>query len=481
MSKGLGYALLLGGLAIGAGCSSASAATLEVTNTSPCLTGHHATYSTIQAAVQAASMGDVVDVCPGSYPEQVTISNAITLAGVIVHAAGQTSYPIVTVPSGGVVANAASIDPNNLNFPIAAQILVEQGNLSSPPAVTVKNLTIDGTGNNDATCGVDLMGIYYQNASGNISGNTVENQLLPAGYQGCQDGQGIFVENLASPIGKVVIADNSVANFDKNGITVHLSSADAAITRNIVTGVGATPYIAQNGIEVAYDATATVTSNTVSNLVYSGGEYASSGILLFDLQPGPSGYKAPTAVSRNAVSSAQYGIALDAVSGKSGALMRVTGNVISGAQAAGVGLYTDDVSFASPVDDDYAYVAMNTIDNTNPYDGIDACSDHDTILENTVSSSTQSAIHLDSTCTEADTTASGYHNSVVSNRLAQACVGVLSGPPTAADNTIRGNIMVGVTNQFEYGADSFTCPAAQFRGTARFRSAQTHLRPVPHI
>jgi pectin methylesterase-like acyl-CoA thioesterase len=138
MSKGLGYALLSAGLAIGIG-SSANARTLEVYNTSPCLTGQHTTYSTIQTAVQAASAGDIVDVCPGSYPEQVTISNAITLAGVIVHSGGQTLYPIITVPSGGVVANAASIDPSNPNFPIAAQILVEQGNLASPPAVTIKN------------------------------------------------------------------------------------------------------------------------------------------------------------------------------------------------------------------------------------------------------------------------------------------------------------------------------------------------------
>jgi hypothetical protein len=305
------------------------------------------------------------------------------------------------------------------------------------------------------------MGIYYQNASGNISGNTVENQLLPAGYQGCQDGQGIFVENLASPIGRVTISDNSVTNFDKNGITVHLSSAKATITKNTVTGVGPTPYIAQNGIEVAYDAAALVTSNTVSNLIYSGGGYASSGILLFDLQPGPSGYATPSAVSDNTVSSAQYGIALDAVSGKSGAPTRVTSNVISGSQAAGVGLYTDDFYFASPVDDDYAEGALNTIDSTNPYDGIDACSDHNTIFENSVANSTESGIHLDSTCTQSDSTASGYHNNVADNHLTQACVGILSGPPTASNNTFRGNVFQGITNQYEYGTDSFTCPPAR--------------------
>ena len=38
-------------------------------------------YTTIQAAVNAAAAGATVTVCPGTYPEQVTISKNLSLLG----------------------------------------------------------------------------------------------------------------------------------------------------------------------------------------------------------------------------------------------------------------------------------------------------------------------------------------------------------------------------------------------------------------
>ncbi len=57
----------------------AAGATLTVGNASslPC-TG---TYATISAAVAAASAGDTIQVCPGTYNEQVTINKTLTLVG----------------------------------------------------------------------------------------------------------------------------------------------------------------------------------------------------------------------------------------------------------------------------------------------------------------------------------------------------------------------------------------------------------------
>jgi hypothetical protein len=55
-------------------------------------------------------------------------------------------------------------------------------------------------------------------------------------------------------------------------------------------------------------------------------------------------------------------------------VLKVTGNKIKYAQFAGVGLYGD-----SPGNDDYIDVASNNIQNTSPYDGIDACSSNNTI------------------------------------------------------------------------------------------------------
>jgi len=72
--------------------------------------------STIQAAVTAAPPGSTVNVCPGTYPEQVIIDKRLTLQGV---ASGTLNQAVVTAPAGGIVANTVSLATA---YPIAAQI-----------------------------------------------------------------------------------------------------------------------------------------------------------------------------------------------------------------------------------------------------------------------------------------------------------------------------------------------------------------------
>ena len=84
-------------------------------------------YPTIQAAVNAAPSGAVIEVCPGGYPEQVLIEKPLTLQGII--ATGDEGAFILP-PSGGLVVNA----PGTI-----AQILVE-----NTTGVTITNLIVDG-------------------------------------------------------------------------------------------------------------------------------------------------------------------------------------------------------------------------------------------------------------------------------------------------------------------------------------------------
>src|ERR1700722_13697084 len=111
------YALLATTAALVFGFQPASAKTLQVTPPmgSPCL-GADPVFSTIQSAVNAASKGDIVAVCNGSYPEQVSIIRGITLEAA-------TGQPIsnVTVRNGGLGQNTTSLVSG---FPFAAQILV---------------------------------------------------------------------------------------------------------------------------------------------------------------------------------------------------------------------------------------------------------------------------------------------------------------------------------------------------------------------
>jgi hypothetical protein len=107
---------------------------------------------------------------------------------------------------------------------------------------------------------------------------------------GCQEGNAIEARNSpfagdtgpveVSPDVNVTITDNTVSNYQKNGITVD-GAVIATVTGNVVTGDGPANYIAQNGIQIGFGGTATVRSNTVSGNDYSPRTTLACGILLY--------------------------------------------------------------------------------------------------------------------------------------------------------------------------------------------------------
>src|SRR6185312_11512567 len=58
-----------------------AAATLQVNNGPGCSDAMGTPYCTIQAAVNAASPGDIINVAAGTYSELVTVNKALTLTG----------------------------------------------------------------------------------------------------------------------------------------------------------------------------------------------------------------------------------------------------------------------------------------------------------------------------------------------------------------------------------------------------------------
>src|SRR5208283_915316 len=57
-------------------------------------------YQTIQAAVNAVPSGSTIEVCPGTYPEQVVISKPLTLTG-----AASNAEVLIQIPAGGATGN----------------------------------------------------------------------------------------------------------------------------------------------------------------------------------------------------------------------------------------------------------------------------------------------------------------------------------------------------------------------------------------
>jgi hypothetical protein len=123
------------GIAAGLLGQSLFASTIVVVGPNTCKPAYKH-YSTIQSAVSSVPFGAIVMVCPGTYPEQVSITQPLTLEGVT---DGIGNSAVITVPGGGLVQNGTSVSFG----PVAVQLLVE-----NTVGVIVQGLTVDGNGGN---------------------------------------------------------------------------------------------------------------------------------------------------------------------------------------------------------------------------------------------------------------------------------------------------------------------------------------------
>lgn len=381
-------------------------------------------YLTIQAAVNAVELlgtPRTVRVCPGTYPEQVVITSALTLEGVV---NGTSDAAVVAAPGGGLVQN----DTDLFGSAVAAQILVQNA------AVTISHLIVDGNNNGLSGCGIGPVGIEFENSSGVITDNAVRNVLMDPGDQGCQVGLAINVEaTIGTPA--VTISNNSVRNYDKNGITASGNSPSSGgpavtVTGNTVIGLGATSVTAQNGIQISYGATGSVVGNYVVDDIYTGPNYGSSGILIYA--------SSGITVTNNTVESTQLGI-----------------------------VPATDPMYGSA---DNTLIKGNHIGGTQTYDALDLCSDGNTAESNTIYGAAQSGIHLDDSCSPS----TGSNNTATGNTVNEACAGILLG--TGTNNTTSPDTLLNVTNTTLAG-DSCTPLASVHPTRGGSSGAHSSLRP----
>jgi hypothetical protein len=211
----------------------------------------NAGFTRIQDAIDAAAPGDHIRICKGTYVEQLTIRKGLD----------------IDADSGAVLMpNAMKQNTTSLfdGAGIATAILV-----ADTTDVSISGLTVDGMNNGISECSPDLEGITFQNASGNMQRAAIRNFKLGAGLGGCQSGTGFFVQSGGGGISKVEIEDCTIHDFQKNGITANEIGTTALIRGNVVTGIGPTAAIAQNGIQIGFGAGGAITRNNVTNSVFS--------------------------------------------------------------------------------------------------------------------------------------------------------------------------------------------------------------------
>ena len=230
-------------------------------------------YSTIQSAVSTVPFNTVVMVCPGTYPEQVAISQPLTLEGVT---DGTGNAAVISVPGAGLVQNGTSVSFGA----IAAQLLVQ-----NTVGVTVKNLIVDGTG------GVCPAGFVYPNR---ITGIGVLNVGTANDGTAAAKIEDVVVRNEQGCEGDGVLADTSYATItaseihDINQTAIDAYNATYSITNNSIQRAGAYgvvllnnssgSVVSGNSISDSFNGilssdtsnSATITSNTVLSSSYVG-------------------------------------------------------------------------------------------------------------------------------------------------------------------------------------------------------------------
>jgi parallel beta-helix repeat protein len=376
-------------LALVATAATASAATRVVDDdghatSTNCSAATVTPFTTVNAALAASNPGDTIVVCAGVYNEQLDITKRVTITGRI----DPNDPQAPTIKPNPMVANTTSLSTGN---PIAAVILVDT---TAANATVIEQLTVDAGDNGfGGSCAVpNIIGVYYRNASGTVRNSVVKNTMMAdPTLLGCQVGLGIFAQSDAvGGTSALVATANSVHEYGKNGITGNGPGTSLTATGNSVTGVGATQYTAQNGIQIGFGAIGTVTGNHVNDHYYSQcavitdeacGGGSASGILLFQVGNG-------VTVSSNTVGTSQTGIYQE-------------GNL--------------------------GTIISNVILNTIVYDGIYVLGDTNTVTRNGITDSDESGIFID-----------GTGNTVTKNTINEAPVGIIALPgnttPVAGSN-----------------------------------------------
>ncbi|MFS8084221.1 MAG: right-handed parallel beta-helix repeat-containing protein, partial [Acidobacteriota bacterium] len=219
----------------------------------------------------------------------------------------------IIVPNGFTLDGAGhtitATDPSGNHF--TGGVIQNGGATADVTKVTINTIGLSDVCDTGAN---RLRGILFDSASGSITDSRVLNINQGAGST-CDEGNAIEVRNFGpSPTtSRVRIEGNIVSGYQKGGIVAN-GNVDATITGNLVDGLGPSPLIARNGIQLGFGATGMVKRNQVSGNEYIGPEpFAASGVLII-AGPGFAGpgfdspYSVGSQIDQNTISENDVGV-----------------------------------------------------------------------------------------------------------------------------------------------------------------------------
>lgn len=305
---------------------------------------------------------------------------ALVLAILALVFAPQTVDAAVCTPTGysqgGVNLTAALINPGNISGGEVDATGCHIGIYYGPgSAGTVRGVNIHGA---------TYYGIFANGDADEVTLNVYSNWIHSIGenpHNGAQHGVAVYGRAFF-PTGGVTmwIVGNTIEGYQKGGIVVNGMSAQATVSDNTVTGDGPVNFIAMNGIQIGYGASAAVMRNTVSGNSYIGfpGDGSASGGIIVVGGPGygmcPDGNQCPYTVNT-----------------------KIVDNILSNND---VGVYLSNLSpsWSAPDDKTNVKVVNNTITtgscyNTSYWAAVSDVGNNDKIITNRVGGVTCTTIY----------------------------------------------------------------------------------------
>lgn len=129
-------------------------------------------------------------------------------------------------------------------------------------------------------------GVVADGANVSISNSSIHD-IGESPFNGTQHGVGVLYTTIhqdnttTGTPATGTLSGSTITRYQKNGVVVSGSNANVTVKNNTVTGNGRVNYIAQNGIEIASGASASVTGNTVSGHFYTPATVTACGLLFY--------------------------------------------------------------------------------------------------------------------------------------------------------------------------------------------------------
>jgi hypothetical protein len=174
---------------------------------------------------------------------------------------------------------------------LTAALINPSGTVSGPVNATGCNIGVyygdgkTGTVGTATISGANYYGVVADGAAVNITGATIHD-IGENSFNGSQHGVAVLYTTVhqdatTTTAATGTLSGSTISRYQKNGVVVSGPHASVTVKNNTVTGAGPVNYIAQNGIEIASGASASVTGNTVSGHFYTPATVTACGLLFF--------------------------------------------------------------------------------------------------------------------------------------------------------------------------------------------------------